>query len=475
MSIKRVVFAVIVSLFTFACSLASDKVPVTAFVDVNLVSMKSEIAIPDQTVLVRGSRIEAVGPSGEIKVPRKALVVDGAGTWLMPGLADMHMHTKDDWTGPAWPVNPLKLYLANGVTTIRCFGPLGSSPEHVLKWRDEIREGKLAGPTIYTSGPILSGPVPDPKGAVRRQKEKGYDFIKTYSYVTRKEFQEVMKEAKEAGAYTAGHIPFLVGLDGVLAEKMDEIAHIEELDFEFLDINPDMKQSRVAIFLDIIRQAAVKFEADLKLSEKALERKHGQRIREVAGKLMGTDVPVCTTLVIAEGIVDKLSSPAKFLARPENRYMPKAYLETFRLGQEKHQFLFKGHEDLAPFKYRMERILAKELNRAGITLLLGTDSGTGGMGIVPGFSIHDELHILTGIGFTPYEAIKTGTINAAKVVEKMTGKGDFGTIEAGKRADLILVSANPLEDVANIRSPLGVMAAGKWYPEGKLKEVIAID
>ena len=123
----------------------------------------------------------------------------------------------------------------------------------------------------------------------------------------------------------------------------------------------------------------------------------------------------------------------------------------------------------------MERILAKELRRAEVTLLLGTDSGTGGMGIVPGFSTHDELRILTEVGFTPYEAISTGTVNAAKVVEKMTGKGDFGTVEAGKRADLILVRGNPLKNVANIREPLGVMAAGRWYPEEKLKEMIAIE
>jgi hypothetical protein len=393
----------------------------------------------------------------------------------MPGLADMHMHTKDDWTGPAWSVNPLKLYLANGVTTIRCFGPLGSSPEHVLKWRNEIREGKVEGPAIYTSGPILFGPVPDPEGVVRRQKEKGYDFIKVYSYVTRREFDAVIAAAKKEGIYTAGHIPLLVGLDGALEESMDEIAHIEELDFEFLDINPDLKLSRFDIFRNILAQAAVKYSRDLKLSGEALEKKHGKNISEVAGKLKGTGVPVCTTLVIADGIASKFSSAEAFLARPENRYLPEAYLDTFRLGHEKHQVLFKGREDLAIFKYNMEKILAKELRQAGVTLLLGTDSGTGGMGIVPGFSIHDELRILTRIGFTPYEAIKTGTVNAAKVVEKMTGKGDFGTIEAGKRADLILIRGNPLESTTNIRKPLGVMAAGKWYPEGKLKEMIRIN
>jgi hypothetical protein len=469
------VLAVILSLLIFGCFPSTAKDPVTAFVGVNLVPMTSEVSLPNQTVLVKGDRIETVGPSNKIKVPRKATVIDGSSAWIMPGLADMHMHTKDDWTGPAWPIDPLKLYLANGVTTIRSFGPLGSSPEHVLKWRDEIREGKFPGPTIYTSGPTLSGPVPDPVGAVSKQKEQGYDFIKIYSYVTQEEFNEIMNASKDVGIYAAGHIPFLVGLEGIISEGMEEIAHIEELDFEFLDLEPDLKISRIELFRGLVGQAAKKFGNDLDLGANILEEKYGDTIRQVVSKLKSTDIPICTTLIVAEGIVNKLTEPQAFLARPENRFMPRAYLEIFRIGQEKHQFLFRGNETLAPFKYNMEKILAKELKRARITLLLGTDSGTGGMGIVPGFSIHDELRILTEVGFTPYEAIKTGTVNAAKVVRKMTGKGNFGTIEAGKRADLILLRSNPLENVGNIKEPLGVMAMGRWYPEEKLKEMIAIE
>jgi len=472
---KLWVLAVIPSLFAYGCVPAKSKDPVTAFVNVNLVPMTAENILPNQTVLVSGDRIEVIGPSKEIRIPREALVIDGAGAWLMPGLADMHMHTQYDWIGPAWPMFPTKLYLANGVTTIRSFGPLGGSPEHVLNWRNEIKEGKLPGPTIYTSGPVLFGPVPDPAGAVSDQKAQGFDFIKIYSYVTRKEFQEVMAAAKEEGIYTAGHIPFLVGLDGVLSESMDEVAHIEELDFEFLDLEPDMKQSRFAIFRSLIGQAASIYSSDLDLDANMLEEKYGEAIREVVSKLISKGIPLCTTLTVSEGIVDKLTDPEAFMARLENRYLPDAYLQVFRLGQEKHQVLFNGYEGLGPFKYNMEIILAKELKRAGVTLLLGTDSGTGGMGIVPGFSIHDELRILAEVGFTPYEAIRTGTVNAAKVVEKMTGEGNFGTVGAGKRADLILVRSNPLADVSNIKEPLGVMAAGRWYPEEKLKEMIAID
>jgi len=132
--------------------------------------------------------------------------------------------------------------------------------------------------------------------------------------------------------------------------------------------------------------------------------------------------------------------------------------------------------DAAPRGGRaMGFVEAGDLLRSGgpVLLLLGTDSGTGGMGIVPGYSIHDELRILVENGFSPYEAIAAGTVNAAIVVDRMTGDGNFGAIEEGKRADLILVGGNPLEDVGNIREPLGVMAAGRWYSQETLAELIA--
>jgi imidazolonepropionase-like amidohydrolase len=173
-----------------------------------------------------------------------------------------------------------------------------------------------------------------------------------------------------------------------------------------------------------------------------------------------------------EVIVEKLYEPEQFLSKPENRYLPRKYRAAVRQGREKHQMQFRGGEDFAPFKRTIDRILLKYLKEAEVLFVLGTDAGTGWMGLVPGFSIHDELRILTENGFTPYEAIKTGTVNAAIVVEEMNGNGDFGTIEIGKRADLILVEDNPLEDVANIKNILGVMASGRWYNKTMLQKFI---
>lgn len=134
--------------------------------------------------------------------------------------------------------------------------------------------------------------------------------------------------------------------------------------------------------------------------------------------------------------------------------------------------MFKGGEDFSFFKRKIDLMLLRCLKKQGVPLILGTDSGTGGMGIVPGYSIHEELRILTENGFTPYEAIKTGTVNAAIVADHMNGTGNFGTIETGKNADLILLKDNPLKDVSNIKKIIGVMASGRWFDKTSLEQLI---
>ena len=473
--------AITLSLLIFvSCSKYQSSLPspvqkseeVIAFQNVNLVPMVDEKIVKNQTVLVKGNRIIEIGPTKTIAVPENSKRIDGTGAYLMPGLADMHMHTRDDWDEwlSDWPVSPLYLYLANGVTTIRCFGPHGDSFGYVLRWKDKINSGQLIGPTIYTSGPIIYGPVSNPMKIVREQKAQGFDFIKLYSFLSKDEFHGAMITAKQAGMYTAGHIPFQVGLEGVLSEGMDEIAHIEELSWEFVDFNRSKGLKGREWMPYVIKTAFQQFKPYLGLNMEELDERVGNSMPSVATKVHSANVPVCTTLFLDEVIVEKLYEPEQFLSKPENKYLPRKYLAAFRQGREKHQMQFRGGEDFAPFKRTVDRILLKYLKEADVLLVLGTDAGTGWMGLVPGFSIHDELRILTENGFTPYEAIKTGTVNAAIVVEEMNGNGDFGTIEIDKRADLILVNDNPLEDVANIKNILGVMASGRWYDKTMLQK-----
>jgi len=446
---------------------------VAAFVNVTLVPMTAEKIIPDHTVLVKGTRIIEIGPSSRIDIPHNSNIINGSNAYLLPGLADMHMHTIPNWLGGDWPVSPFKLYLANGVTTIRCFGPKGRSPDNVLYWRKAIERGDLIGPQIYTCGEQLRGHLSNPEEKVRKQKAAGFDFIKLYSFLSKEEYHRAMTAAKNVGMYTAGHIPFQVGLDGIMAEGMDEIAHVEELFWEFVDFERNQYFDNEDDWMTfIIRTTFKQFEPYMHNHKWELDEKLSRSMLSVAEKVKSGNQTVCTTLYLDELIVQKLFEPERFLSKSENMYLPQKYIDAFRLGREKHQVQFRGGEVFAPFKRKADRMLLHHLKEVGASLILGTDAGTGWMGLVPGYTVHDELQLLIQNGFTPYEAIKTATVNAANVVESMNGKGDFGTIEVGRRADLILIEGNPFDDIENLSNLQGVMARGRWYDKVALQKMV---
>ena len=454
-------------------AIASEKSP-TAFIHANLITMTAATVLPDQTVVVEGNQITAIGPTSQTETPPNSTVVNCHNAFLMPGLADMHMHLRYDWKSDTWPVSPLKLYLANGVTTIRCFGPGGKTGRYGLTWRKEIESGSLDGPSILTSGPQLRGHFEEnPEQIVIRQKYQHFDFIKIYSFVDRQEYHSILSTAKKLNIYTAGHIPFQVGLDGILAEGMNEIAHIEELIWEFSDLDRQRYFKSEGEWMSYVIQTTFgRFGPLLDFSPREQEREIDAMVAALVDKLKGKPVPVCTTLVIDDLIVQKLFDPDGFLEKPENRYLPSSYLERFRNGREKHQLQFKGGEVFAPFKYILDKKLLVALKAIKIPLLLSTDAGTGTMGAVPGFSLHDELRILVENGFTPYEALAAGTVFASKIVQRMNGQDDFGTIVPGKRADLLLLAQNPLDDISNARKILGVMAAGRWYDQESIADML---
>ncbi|MBW2412617.1 MAG: amidohydrolase family protein [Deltaproteobacteria bacterium] len=457
--VKRLTALIMSFLVITACG--NDE-KITAFKNVNLVPMTEEKIVENQTVLVKGDRIIKIGPSNQIEIHRNAQVIEGQNAYLMPGLADMHVHLRNDW-----PLSQLDMYLVQGVTTIRDMG----GKDFMRQWREEVKTGKRSGPTIYVAAPIIYGYEQNPAD-LTASKTAEYDFIKLYSYFSKQDFQTAMQKAKQLDLYTVGHIPYAVGLDGVIKEDIDEIAHLEELIFEFVDfdrnrnLQPD--EWLPYIIKNVMQQNIISRDFDFDNLSGAQKK----RFTAAVNKLKSANIPVCTTMVIDDIIVQKLFAPDKFRARSEYRYLPPAYKRAFLDGKEKHQVQFRGIEELASFKYELDKKLLVELHRAGVPLVLGTDAGTGAMGIVPGAALHDELLILVKNGFTPYEAIKTGTVNASKVAAAMTGSNDFGSIEVGKRADLILVNHNPLENIEHIRDYRGVMSGGKWYERAYLKAIV---
>ena len=319
-----------------------------AFTNVNLIPMTGETVIKNQTVLISGTQITAIGNTGDLHIPRGAQVIDGQGAYLMPGLADMHMHTRADWEDPqTWPVHPLKLYLANGVTTIRDMSPQGSPLTYALQWREEILTGKRIGPAIYASGRLLyASPLENVQGLVQQNHAAGFDFLKLYSYLSEEDFEAAMQAANDLEMYTTGHIPYTIGLEGTLTAGMDEIAHVEELLPEFFVMNRDQQLSPEAWLNYLIQTVESHFDTNSPTMQADFEKENSERLAAIAAQLNANQIPVCTTTTVDNVIQQKLFTPQAFLVRPENIYFEAGYLESYQRGEEKHQVLCRGIENL---------------------------------------------------------------------------------------------------------------------------------
>lgn len=403
-----------------------------AVTNVRLIDMTFERVLQNFTVIVRHGRITALGPASEIDVPGSIKTIDGSDSWLMPGLADMHVHTSGI---------PLaySLFLANGITTIR----ETSGMVKYLEWSRAVAEGEILGPTIYTTGPILRGNLntaEEGRNEVANQYAAGYRMLKPYDSLSAEAFHAIMEEAKVRGMYTVGHVPYSVGIQGATEAGLDEIAHIHSFHQDFFkDFDPANVFDEYPIRED--------------------------QIAKVVAMVKAAGTAVCVTLIVNQTLLDSQDLDS-YLERPMMAYdLPwaKPYMNSNAWYFNKMWPAPYLEDTYLPWLYR----LTKALNDAGVMLVLGTDSGV--TGLVSGFSTHEELSLLVKAGLSPYQALLTGTRNAALV----SGDGDdWGTIELGKRADMILLAGNPLDDIRNTKKILGVIKAGQWLDREKLDQML---
>jgi len=441
-------------------SIAAGQEHIVAITHVNVIDATGVPAHADMTVIVRGKQIAQLGKSGTIPIPKSAILVDGKGKFLIPGLWDMHVHEMfGEWIPADEKITPA-LFVANGVTGVR---DMGGDLETLKMWRARIANGELLGPRMIISGPMLDGPVPQfPSSApvkdaaegrriVDELQKNGADFIKIQSLVPREGYFAAADEARKDGIVFAGHVPDKVRATEASNAGQKSIEHLTGV-----------------------------FEGCSTVEDELMAAPRGPG----RGKFLATYDPARAKALIAlfaknhtwqvptlywergEWLIEQTNSGPDPLAK----YAPAVWKERswpmFTAGIKK-DWSTDPVADREKF-FQAELKMVGEMNKAGVPILAGTDTAAG-VRVYPGFSLHEELELLVRAGLTPMQALQAATLNPGKYLSLP----DTGTIEKGKRADLVLLDANPLADIKNTRKIQSVVLAGRLFSRADLDRLLA--
>ena len=444
----------------------STAAPVTAFVDVAVVPMDRERVLTDQTVLVQREHITALGPADRVRVPKNAVRIDGRGKFLIPGLTDMHVHLEvADSVGAE---QMLLLFVATGITTIRDMAYLSTRDvPHVIKLdgtnllqlRARAAAGTLLSPRIYTSG---RPPWRNDTNAntvaqeVAAYKAMGYDFIKVHDE-TPIILDSVAAAAHRLAIPFAGHVPAGTPLEHALTLGYASIEHLRGYDIYL---------SRDSAFLSMADSVA-KGMSDSALWRATRQAVDTSKVPLIAAETQLAGVWNCPTQVGVEGVAPGLRVKIADQHRPELRYVTSRTRANWD-SQEESNIVWNAEGRWNARVAMVGRWVIPALQHAGAGLLSGTD--TPGPYEVPGFALLRELETLVQVGLTPYQALATSTRNVAVYFRTLH---ESGTIEVGKRADLVLLLGNPLVDIRFIEQRAGVMLDGRWHSQAELDRHLA--
>ena len=431
--------------------------------NVNVVAMVDETVLPDQTVFIRDGVIVEIAPSGSYSTRDAAVVVKGRDGYLIPGLADMHVH--------AWDRRELQLYVAHGVTLVRNMW----GEEMTLAMRDDVASGELFGPRLVTAGPLTDGDPPiwgvrsnvattpeQGRASVTSQRAAGYDFFKVYTRLNRETFESIAARARETGFPFAGHVPTDVPLEVALSSGMATIEHLTGyVNAVRPDHNPapgDESGSAARRQEDANRLAV----GELSLADLADPEKTARYAR-ISAEQNVWNVP---TLIVRERINTSRRQAGEFLERPEMQFVAPRTKAAWDPSAHPRMHVYSDAElEARQGLLESDYAIVRQLHKAGAPMLAGSDAPN--RFVVPGYSIHEELAHFVAAGLKPFDALVTATRAPAEFLGELETSG---TIETGKAADLVLLERNPLEDIGATRAIAGVVLAGQWHSEDDLED-----
>jgi N-acyl-D-aspartate/D-glutamate deacylase len=432
---------------------------------------------PDMTIVIAGYRIADVGKKDAVSIPRYARTIDATGTFVIPGLWDMHAHPDDP---ELWPVNPppkdkemlLTLLIANGVTGIR---DMGGDLKLLQSWRQKANAGIIIGPHIHACGPLLDGPKPmwpgsiaisneeQARQAVRDVKQSGANFVKVYSGLSRNAYFAIADEAKKLKIPFAGHVP-----DSVTpAEASDAGQASEEHLLQIVESCSD--RDAVKQKLAELRDAgAAPVELRRAYIEKMLATYDENKARALFAKFVKNNTWITPTIVVWQNNASFEDDSGKYADRM--KYLP-AYIRDYWDPKNNAHLRNRSPERLAVEKKLVAKYLEVigAMQRAGVKLMTGSDFGANPL-LFPGWGLHDEMALLVKAGLTPMQAIQAATSNPANFLGLNNA---LGTVEKGKVADLVLLSANPLDDINNTRKINAVIFQGRMFERAELNRMLA--
>jgi imidazolonepropionase-like amidohydrolase len=442
---------------------AAAQAPVTAIVGADVLPMTAAEHLPDQIVLIQGDRILAVGPRATTAVPAGARRIEARGLTLMPGLVDLHVHLAPapGASGDA-AHRAMAVMLAHGITTAR---GMAGSPAN-LAVRAAVESGAIAGPRLYAAAPALNvNSIASPeaaRAAVAAAHAAGYDLIKAHHLTDVATWQAVQDEARRLGMPVAGHVANEIGLDRAMAARQQ----IEHLDGALLALLPANAPERQIPFGQIPPPPVLA----------ALARVTDADLDAFARRVGAAGAWHVPTLALFERIADVTTPTDRLRALPEMRYVPDPVLAQWA-GQRGQLAQAGFTQENGNAFVALRRRIAGALHRAGVPLMAGSDTAQGfhlwGAGLIA------EVEALHAAGLAPLAALRSATVVPRDYLRSLPNGGsargrgaDFGTVEAGARADLILLRGDPSRELAALRRIDTVIAAGRVHDRAALDRLL---